>query len=57
MKTLMRFMNDNSGATAVEYGLLATLISAAMVVGLGAFSDNLLLVFQKITTTLAGAPK
>jgi pilus assembly protein Flp/PilA len=55
MTTLIRFLNDKSAATAVEYGLLASLISVGMLVGLGAFSDSLLAVFQTITTAMTGA--
>jgi len=39
MTTLMKFLNDESGATAVEYGLIAAGISMsimAVVHGLGA---------------------
>ena len=38
MKTLVRFAKDESGATAIEYGLIAAGISVAIiavVVGLG----------------------
>ncbi|WP_426229498.1 Flp family type IVb pilin [Pararhizobium sp. DWP3-4] len=55
MTTLIRFLKDQSAATAVEYGLLATLISIGMIVGLGAFSDSLLAVFQTITKAIIGA--
>ena len=55
MTTLIRFLKDQSAATAVEYGLLATLISIGMIVGLGAFSDSLLAVFQTITNAIIGA--
>jgi pilus assembly protein Flp/PilA len=55
MKTLIRFLNDKSAATAIEYGLLASLISIGMIVGLGAFSDSLLAVFQTITNAIVGA--
>ncbi len=34
MKTLFaRFAKDESGATAIEYGLIATLIAVALIVG------------------------
>lgn len=56
MKTFNRFLFDKSGATVVEYGLLASLISVAMIVGLGGFSDSLLLVLDKISTAINGAP-
>ncbi|WP_350336043.1 Flp family type IVb pilin [Coralliovum pocilloporae] len=32
-KFLARFANDESGATAVEYGLIAALISIAIIAG------------------------
>lgn len=55
MKTLIRLLKDKSGATAVEYGLLASLITIGMIVGLGNFSDALLAVLQKITAAITGA--
>jgi pilus assembly protein Flp/PilA len=56
MKKLVRFLRVKSGATAVEYGLLASLISVGMIVGLGAFSDSLLSVLQKVSDTINGTP-
>ncbi|WP_460932578.1 Flp family type IVb pilin [Shinella zoogloeoides] len=35
------FLSDEKGATAVEYGLLAALISVGLLAGLTAFSDSL----------------
>lgn len=32
-KLLYRFLNDESGATAIEYGLIASLISVALIGG------------------------
>jgi pilus assembly protein Flp/PilA len=32
-KLLVRFAKDESGATAIEYGLIAALIAVAMIVG------------------------
>lgn len=32
-KLLERFMNDESGATAIEYGLIAGLIAVAIIAG------------------------
>jgi pilus assembly protein Flp/PilA len=55
MKTLIRLLNDKSGATAIEYGLLASLVSIGMIVGLGAFSDTLQAVFQTITDAIVNA--
>ncbi|MDW5315042.1 Flp family type IVb pilin [Rhizobium sp. PL01] len=56
MTTLIRLLNDKSAATAIEYGLLASLISIGMIAGLGAFSDSLLAVFQTITNTFLAKP-
>lgn len=36
-----RLLDDRSGATAIEYGLIAALISVAILVGLTAFGDGL----------------
>jgi pilus assembly protein Flp/PilA len=53
MKTLMtRFAKDESGATAIEYGLIATLIGIAIIVGAGALGTKLNEVFNGISTTL-----
>ena len=41
MAALRRFMKDETGATAIEYGLIAALISLAIVSGVGAFADSL----------------
>lgn len=42
MKNLFaRFLKDESGATAIEYGLLAALIATAVIVGAGAFGDSI----------------
>ena len=42
MKRLFcRFLQDESAATAIEYGLIATLLSLAIFVAVGNFTDNL----------------
>ena len=35
-KLVSRFLKDESGATAIEYGLIAALISVALITGAGA---------------------
>jgi pilus assembly protein Flp/PilA len=53
MKTfLARFARDESGATAIEYGLIAALIGTAIVVGAGAIGDNLGSLFNNIAKDL-----
>ncbi len=43
-KLFARFMKDESGATAIEYGLIAALISVALITGAtslgGKINDN-----------------
>ena len=43
---------DESGATAIEYGLIATLIAVAIIVGATAVGSQLNTVFQNIKTEL-----
>jgi pilus assembly protein Flp/PilA len=40
-KIFARFAKDESGATAIEYGLIAALIALAIVVGAGALGNSL----------------
>lgn len=40
-RLLCRFTQDTNGATSIEYGLIATLISLAILVGVGHFADAL----------------
>jgi pilus assembly protein Flp/PilA len=51
MKTLIsRFAKDESGATAIEYGLIATLIGVAIITGATALGTALNQMFQDIST-------
>jgi pilus assembly protein Flp/PilA len=47
-----RFMNDESGATAIEYGLIAALISVALITGATALGNALDNKFDDLATTL-----
>lgn len=38
---LKKFKNDESGATAIEYGLIAALISVGIIAGASAIGGNL----------------
>jgi pilus assembly protein Flp/PilA len=51
-KLLARFYKDESGATAIEYGLIAALIALAIVGGATALGTSLNDKFQKIATKL-----
>ena len=51
-KIFARFMQDESGATAIEYGLIAALISVALIAGAGALGTSLDTQFNEISKTL-----
>lgn len=38
---LRKFISDKSGATAIEYGLIASLIALAIIVGVGGLATAL----------------
>jgi pilus assembly protein Flp/PilA len=45
-------LNDESGATAIEYGLIAALVSVAAVTALGEMGSSLSSMFGKVKTEL-----
>jgi pilus assembly protein Flp/PilA len=49
---LARFAHDESGATAIEYGLIAALIGLAVVTAATTVGTNLKAVFEKIAEGL-----
>ena len=49
-----RFAKDESGATAIEYGLIAALIAVAIIGALGAVKGGLVGTFNKVATNLGG---
>jgi pilus assembly protein Flp/PilA len=53
-KFVTRFMKDESGATAIEYGLIAALISVVIVGAVSAIGGKLNEAFTKIKTELGG---
>jgi len=52
MKTLKRFANDESGATAIEYGLIAAGISVAIITVVQGLGSKLNTTFSNITTAI-----
>ena len=52
MKNVLRFAKDESGATAIEYGLIASLIAVAMIVGATSIGTQLQTKFSKIASTI-----
>ncbi|GAB7547985.1 Flp family type IVb pilin [Cupriavidus sp. CuC1] len=49
---LARFLRDEQGATAIEYGLIAGLIAMGMIVGATALGNNLSTGFTNLGTKL-----
>ena len=53
-KLVARFVNDESGATAIEYGLIAALIAVAIIAGAGALgtaiNDKFMFIKGKVST-------
>ena len=47
-----RFMRDEEGVTAIEYGLIAALIAVAIIVSVDAVGDALNALFQEIAASL-----
>lgn len=52
MRNIIRFMKEEEGATAIEYGLIASLISVAIVAVLLALGPKLRDVFQTVSDSL-----
>lgn len=50
-----RFLRDEEGVTAIEYGLIAALIAVAIIASVTLVGDELILVFTRISTALSTA--
>ncbi len=53
MTTITRFFNDDSGATAIEYGLIAALISVAIIAATTSLGSNISNTFNKISSKMS----
>jgi pilus assembly protein Flp/PilA len=53
----VRFMRDESGATAIEYGLIAAGISVAIIAVVNTLGTQLVTTFSTISTQLGTAGK
>lgn len=52
MNLFSRFMNDESGATAIEYGLIAAIVAVGIIASLGTLKGYLNDTFTKVGTEL-----
>ncbi len=52
MSTLSRFLSDESGATAIEYALIASLIAVAIITALQTVGTKVCTVFTEVGDAL-----
>lgn len=52
--SLKRFLRNERGATAIEYGLIAGLIFLAILAGVNSFATNANAMFGTISNTVSG---
>jgi pilus assembly protein Flp/PilA len=55
MQMLKKFLRDESGATAIEYGLIAALISVVIITAVTTVGTNLQTTFTSVSGALGGA--
>jgi pilus assembly protein Flp/PilA len=55
MNKLVRFVKDESGATAIEYGLIAAAIGLMLVVAMPLLATALSGIFGRITSALSNS--
>lgn len=53
--TIKTFLSDESGATAIEYGLIAALVSVAAIAALGSLGNSLGTMFNSVANELSDA--
>ena len=51
-KTILAFLKNESGATAIEYGLIAALIAVVIITGVTAVGTNLSGTFNSLSGSL-----
>lgn len=55
INTMKSFLNDESGATAIEYGLIAALVSVAAITALQSLGGSLDTIFTIVSNSLENA--
>ncbi|MBI1361944.1 MAG: Flp family type IVb pilin [Alphaproteobacteria bacterium] len=53
VKNVVRFLKNKSGATAIEYGLIAALIAVAVIGGVSTLGQNANSTFVKVAGEMA----
>jgi pilus assembly protein Flp/PilA len=54
MKTLYRFLANDSGATAIEYGLIAAAVGGVLLAVMPSLAGSLNTTFSSIATGMSG---
>jgi pilus assembly protein Flp/PilA len=57
MSAIKRFVADETGVTAIEYGLIATPVAVAIIAALNGLGSSLSNTFNKVSTALDNASK
>jgi pilus assembly protein Flp/PilA len=55
IKQVGRFLTEEDGVTAIEYGLIAALIAVVIIVGAGLVGTSVNTMFTEVSTEVAGA--
>ena len=55
MTKIQKFFEDESGATAIEYGLIAALVSVAAIAALQGMGASLSTMFQTVDSAMSNA--
>lgn len=55
MNLLKKFAADESGATAIEYGLIAALVAVVVIGALTVLGENLTTTFERVSENLTQA--
>jgi pilus assembly protein Flp/PilA len=54
-KMITKFANDESGATAIEYGLIAALIAVGIIAAARGLGSQISATFNTVATAMQGA--
>lgn len=55
MNAIKKFIRDEEGVTAIEYGLIAAIIAVGLILILGTVRDSLIDIYQRIADALDAA--
>jgi pilus assembly protein Flp/PilA len=56
MNKLVRLVKDNSGVTAIEYGLIAALVAVVMITAVTGVGTDLKTVFESVSNSASPLP-